>query len=73
MMLHSLNKIFDHTLLPFRKVNAGPWAVICLDCCTVTYDPHMAKAVAKVSDVHRGEVRVFSPMELTVGPNPVLC
>lgn len=72
MMLHSFTKIFNHTLLPFRKVNAGPWAVICLDCCTVTYNPHMEKAVAEVSDVHRGEVRVFSPMQLPVVTPTVL-
>lgn len=71
-MLNMFHQILNHTLLPFRKVNVGPWAIICLDCCTVTYDLHMEKGVARVSDVHRGEVRVFSPMELPQIPRTVL-
>lgn len=76
-MLHPL---FHHTVLPFRRVPVGPWArvpvgpwaIICLDCCTLTYNPHMEKGVAKVSEVHHGEVRVFSPMELSVVTPTVL-
>lgn len=67
-----LHQLFNHTLLPFRKVPAGPWAIICLDCCTVTYDVQMTLGVAKVSDIHRGEIRVFSPMELPQVPRTVL-
>lgn len=55
--------MFMHSLLPFRRVKAGNWSIICLDCCTVTYDFSMTKGVTTVSQDHRGEVRVFPPMD----------
>jgi hypothetical protein len=64
-MLKSLRPgVFHHTVLPFRRVKAGPWAVICLECCTTTNGLDMTQTVAKVSETHRGEIRVFSPMEV---------
>lgn len=55
--------MFNHSILPFRRTRNDRWAIVCLDCCTTTYDFSMTKGVAIVSQDHRGEVRVFSPMD----------